>query len=162
MYTKPASQLSTSIKTLYSKGYSALFISFYKANLSFRFMPFVPSPAKGNSPFNYHYDNITAITTTVDYMGAAALWLVAKNILDGKEAAQRAKLTIQCLNNVSLVLERKPGQGGQMETTLTIIKNNITIPFKFNTHQAQVTENGQMFTKIIDSGLGAFALTVEG
>jgi hypothetical protein len=49
-----------------------------------------------------------------------------------------------------------------METFLVIIKNDVVIPFKFNTYQAQVRENGQMVTKITETGLGTFAMTIFG
>ena len=154
--------VSTGIRNLYSKGYSAIFVSFYGMNLSFRFMPFVPRPAKRDSIHDFHYDNVNAITTTVDCVGAFALYEAATNIINGKEASQGMQLTIPCAAGVSLVFERKPGQDGQMETFLVIIKNDVVIPFKFNTYQAQVRENGQMVTKITETGLGTFAMTIFG
>lgn len=154
--------VSTGIRNLYSKGYSAIFVSLYGMNLSFRFMPFVPKPAKWDSIHDFHFDNANALTTTIDYVGAFTLYDAAINIINGKDAAQGMLLTIPCAAGVSLVFERKPGQDGLMETFIAITKNNIIIPFKFNTYQAQVLENGQMVTKITETGLGAFAMTIFG
>jgi hypothetical protein len=53
-------------------------------------------------------------------------------------------------------------QGNQMTAYLTITQNNEAISFKFSTHEVQVRENNQTVTKIIQSGLGVFALTVYG
>jgi hypothetical protein len=44
---------------------------------------------------------------------------------------------------------------------LTIEKNNQSISFEFGTQQIQVKEHGQMVTRLIQSGLGAFAKTIE-
>jgi hypothetical protein len=97
--------------------------------------------------------------------GAAALYIAANNIINGKDEANGMKLTIDCAHGASLILERRPSSNSdknrQMETFFVITKEDKIIPFKFSTHPCQVEENGQMVTKVIESGLGAFMKIVE-
>nr|WP_092067927.1 hypothetical protein [Dendrosporobacter quercicolus]NSL46847.1 hypothetical protein [Dendrosporobacter quercicolus DSM 1736] len=83
-------------------------------------------------------------------------------VIDGKYAEQQILAVLQCNNNTTLIFEYKPDQYNQMDSYLTINKNNETISFKFKTHIYRVKEKGQMVTKIIQSGLGAFARMLDG
>jgi len=149
--------VSTTIRNLYSDEMSYLGMQFYNLYLSFKFARFLSKDSTGRSS----YDNQNTLTTSVDYSGAYALYKAASDIVEGKESSQGTHLVIPC-NEASLVFERRPGQNGQMDTFISISKNNMTIPFKFTTHQIQQKENGQMITKTIESGLGAFIKTIEG
>jgi len=102
------------------------------------------------------------IMTTINWDQAAAIYIVANDIINGKRAAQEISMTIPCAGGTSLALERTHGQTGQMETFLSINKNNESITFKFNIIEVQVKENNQMVVKVIEAGLGAFAKILEG
>lgn len=148
---------STQIRNFYSEGISYLNIKFFNTNLSFQFTPFVSKDATGRST----YDQQKSLMTTVNFDGAFALYNVANDIIQGK-TIQEVLLTIPCAGGATLVIDRKLGQNGQMETYFVISKNNNSIPFKFNTSQVQIKENGQMITKTIETGLGAFVKTIDG
>lgn len=149
---------STQIRNMYSEGISYMNIKFFNTNISFQFAPFVSKDATGRST----YDQQKALMTTANFDGAFALFKTASDIINGKEAAQGALLNVPCGSGAAIILERKMGQSGQMETYIIISKNNANIPFRFNTHQIQIKENGQMVTKVIESGLGTFVKTLEG
>ena len=157
------SPFNTVIRNFYSEGTSSLMVCLFRYKVSFRLNPFTHKDAIG---LNW-YDNKNGITTSVNYEGAAALYIAAKNIVFGKEESNGMLLHIPCRNEVTLTLDRRPvpnndGQGEQMETFLCITKGNVTIPFKFQRHLVEVKENGQMVVKNIESGLGAFGKTIEG
>ena len=159
-YNKNA--VSMFIRALYSKGLSYLQMSFYQRNFSFRI---VPCNGTKNSSLGFptdRYDESQALITSANYEGAAALYQAAMSILNDKYAGNQVKITIPCNNDTTLELEYRPDQDNQMATFLAINKNNMTNSFKFSTHSYTVRENGQMVTKIIQSGLGAFAKTIDG
>lgn len=145
---------STQIRNLYSDGMCYLNVSFFNTSLSLKFYPFLSKDNVGRSK----YDTNNGQTTTVNYEAAYALYQMSKDIIDGK--IQEANLIIPCAGG-QLSFERKMGQGG-METLLSISKNNVVIPFRFQTISQQVKENGQQITKTIEVGLGAFMKTIEG
>lgn len=140
---------------MYSEGMSYMNIKFYNTSLSFQLYPFTGKNQNGRDT----YDLKNGQMTTVNYEGAYALYQAAKDIIDGK--VKETNLSVPC-NGASLTLERKLGMNGQMETVFSISKNNMTIPFKFQTIQQQIKENGNITTNIIESGLGAFMKTIEG
>jgi len=146
---------STQIRNMYSEGVSCLNIKFYNTNLSFQLYPFNGKDQNGRS----QYDSKHGQQTTVNFEGAYALYQTSKDILDGK--INETNLSVPCLG-ASLTLERKLGVDGEMETVFSITKNNVTIPFKFQTIKQQVKENGNIMTRTIESGLGAFMMTIEG
>ena len=146
---------STQIRNMYSDGMSCLNIKFYNTNLSLQLYPFSGKDQSGRSS----YDNKNGVMTTVNFEGAFALYQASKDILDGK--VQQTQITIPC-NGASISLERKLGMNGQMDTVFSITKNNATIPFKFNTLQQQVNNNGQIQSYTMEVGLGTFMKTIEG
>lgn len=146
---------NTYIRTLYSPGFSLLTMSFFKTNLTLNFVPYLGKDNVGRS----QYSKTQFLSTTVNYEGAAALYLAAMPILDGKES--QMELVLPCSNNVTLILEYKPDQDNQMGTYLLINKNNKTILLRFGTMQCRVKENGQMVTKVIQSGVGAFVKILD-
>lgn len=148
---------STQIRNMYSEGMSYLNIKFFNVNLSFQFSPFASKDATGRST----YDQQKALMTTVNFEGAFALYKTASDIINGN-TTNEVLLKVPCAGGAALTLERKLGLNGQMETFFIITKNNNSIPFKFNTLQIQVKENGQMITKIVETGLGTFTKTIEG
>ncbi len=153
---QPRMSTNTQVRNFYSDGLSYLNVSFFNTNLSFKFHPFISKDNLGKST----YDMKNPQNTTVNYEGASALDQVAEDIINGK--IQECNLPIPCASGASLNLERKLGQDGKMETIFSISKNNVTIPFKFNTIEYQTKENGQIVTKTIETGLKAFQKTIEG
>lgn len=149
-------QTSTQIRNLYSDGISYLNIKFYNTNLSFCLYPFLEKDNVGMSK----YDLKNGQQTTVNFEGAYVLYQAAKDIIDGK--IQEIHQTVPCYG-ASILLERKPNQAGAMETFFSITKNNVTIPFKFQTVERQTKNaSGQVVTEIIEAGLGAFMETIKG
>ena len=146
---------STQIRNLYSEGMSCMSIKFYNTNLSFQLYPFSGKNQNGRNS----YDTKNGQQTTVNYEGAYALYHLAKDIIDGK--VKETNLSVPC-NGASLNLERKLGMNGQMETVFSISKNNVTIPFKFQTIQQQIKDGGNISSVTIECGLGAFMKTIEG
>ena len=146
---------STQIRNMYSDGMSYMNIKFYNTSLSFQLYPFTGKDQNGTS----NYDTRNGQQTTVNFEGAYALYRVANDIIQNK--VQQTSVSIPC-NGASLLLERKLGMNGQMETVFSITKNNMTIPFRFNTITQQINQNGQIQTQTIEVGLGAFAKTIEG
>jgi hypothetical protein len=159
MVMKNGKLVNTYIRTLYSEGLSSIMISFFNANLTFSFAPYM---GKNHSGFD-QFDTSKSLRTTVNYEMASFLYLVAMSVIDGQYAEQQISAVLQCNNNTTLIFEYKPDQYNQMGGYLTINKNNETISFKFRTHIYRVKENGgQFLTKIIQSGLSAFGKTLDG
>jgi hypothetical protein len=150
--------VNTIVRYFYSPGFSRITVRLFNTSMSFFFNPCISQKTDGFCMYNEK----NGLVTTVDYVNAAALYIAADDIIHDKDIAIGRKLTIKCAAGASLVLDRKPGQDGHMESFFTIYKNNYSIPFKFNTCPIQVEENGLMVTKLIESGLGAFSLTILG
>lgn len=147
---------STQIRNMYSEGMSYMNIKFFNTNLSFCLYPFVSKDPTGRS----NYDMKNGQQTTVNFEGAYAIFQVAQDIISGK--IQEVNLPVPCAAGASIVLERKMGQSGKMETLFSISKNNTIVVFRFQTIDQQVKENGQVTVKTIESGLGAFMKTLDG
>ena len=146
------------IRTLYSVGLSSIMISFFNTNLTLSFAPYIGKNHIGLD----QYDFKKSLRTSINYEMATFLYLVAKSVIADQYAEQQISAVLQCNNHTTLIFEHKPDQYNQMDSYLTINKNNETISFKFKTHIYRVKENGQMITKIIQSGLGALAKTLDG
>ena len=129
-------------------------IKFYNTNLSFQLYPYTGKNQNGRST----YDTKNGQQTTVSYDGAFALYQMAKDIIAGK--LSEGIITVPC-NGASITMERKLGLSGP-ETVFSLTKNNVTVPFKFQTIQRQIKENGNVVTQTIECGVGAFMKTVEG
>ena len=148
---------TTQIRNMYSDGMSYLNMKFFNTNLCFQLYPFTGRDNTGRSS----YDMKNGLSTTVNFEGAFALYQTAKDIIDGK--VKDTEVNIPCAAGASLMLQCKPGMNGQVDTIFSIMKNNITIPFKFAVIMQNVrNDNGQIETKCIHTGLGAFMKTVEG
>lgn len=147
---------STQVRNMYSDGMSYMNISFFNTNLSFKLCPFLSKDNLGKST----YDMKNGQSTTVNFEGAYTLYQAANNIIEGK--VQELNIPVPCLAGATLTLERKIGPTGKMETIFSITKNNVTIPFRFQTIEYKAKENGQIVDKVIESGLGAFMKTIEG
>lgn len=158
MAMKNGKLVNTYVRSLYSEGLSSIMISFFNTNLTLSFTPCIGKNHMGLD----QYDFKKSLRTSINYEMVTFLYLVSKSIIDGKYAEQQVSAVLQCNNNTTLILEYKPDQYNQMDSYLTINKNNETISFKFKTHIYRVKENGQMITKIIQSGLGAFVKTLDG
>ena len=146
---------STQIRNMYSEEISYMNIKFFNTNLAFQLYPYNGKDQNGRS----RYDMKKGQQTTVNYEGAYALYQASKDIIDGK--IQELNMSIPC-TNATLTLERKFGTNGQMETIFSINKNNVTIPFKFQTITQQIRENGVVSTKTVETGLGSFMMTIKG
>lgn len=149
-------QTSTQIRNLYSDGMSYLNIRFFNTNLSFSFYPFINKDNNGLS----NYDTKNGQQTTVNFESAFTLFQTSKDIINGK--ITECDLQVPCLAGAILNMKRELAPDGKYQTTLSITKNNVTIPFKFQVIEIKVKENGQQVTKNIESGLGAFMKTIEG
>lgn len=147
---------STQIRNMYSDGMSYMNIKFFNTNLMFSLYPFMSKDNLGKSS----YDMKSGQSTTVNYESAYALYKTAQDIINGN--IQETNLTIPCASGATLILERKLAQNGAMETIFSLSKNNMTIPFRFQTISQQVKTNGQITTQIIETGLGVFIKTIEG
>lgn len=146
---------STQIRNMYSQGKSYLNIKFFNTNLAFSFYPFTQMGANGRS----QYDMKNGQITTVDYEKAFVLYRTANDILDGKII--EGSVNIPC-NDATLVLERKM-VNGKPETTFTIIKNHVSIPFVFAVYEQQVKSKDQVImTNYVEGGLGVFMETLHG
>ena len=150
------SDQNTHLRYLYAPGFSSLRVTYYKTNLVFSFTPYAGKDYQGLDK----YSTSKFLSTSVNYDGASFFYQVARQIIDGRTFEIMAKLS--CLNNASLLLENKPDKNNQMSTYLSISKNNETIPFKFKVQEYQSRENGRMVTKVIQSGLGTFAMMLQG
>lgn len=144
---------STQIRNMYSDGISYMNIKFYNTNLSFQLYPCIGKDPGGK----FKYDT-RGQQTTVNFEGAFALYKTSKDIIEGK--VQEVSVAIPCFG-ATLTLARN-NVNGVFETTFTLSKNNTDTSFKFQTTQQQVKENGNVVTKTIESGLGAFMKTIEG
>ena len=149
--------VGTYIRTLYSKGFSSLMMSFYNTNLSFCFARYTGDNNAGLS----QYDKKNLVTTTINYEGASLLHLLTMSILNDMNSEKEIKAMVSC-NNAALIFEYSPDQNNQMGAYLTIDKNQQSITFRFPTHTYQIKTDGQMVTKVIQSGLGVFVRTIEG
>lgn len=146
---------STQIRNFYSD-LSYLNMKFYNTNLSFQFSPLMNTDGMGRRTF----DTKNAQTTTINYENAYALLDACNGIIDGK--VTETTLIIPCSGDATLTLHHGIGATGTPESTLTISKGGISIPFKFKTQEQIVVENGVSQTRIIHSGVGAFAKTIDG
>jgi hypothetical protein len=149
--------ISTVIRSFYAPGYSSMTLTYFNTYLSLRFYQYDGKNDIGLS----HYDLKNGMTATVNYEGASFLYLAAMSILEGRNSEKGMRAVLPC-NKAALIFEYKSDQDNQMAAYLTIEKNNQSILFKFKTHQVQDNENGQMITRVIQSGLGAFAMMLEG
>jgi len=128
---------------------------FYNTSFAIALYPFLNKDENGRSNF----DNKNGVATTISYEGASALSQVCGKILEG--SVNEVSIGIPCFN-ATMLLERKLNAAGQLQTTLIITKNNITVTFPFMTMPIQVTENGVPVTKTIEAALGAFKSTLDG
>lgn len=147
---------STQIRNLYSEGLCYLNVSFFNTNLSFKFYPFLSKDNLGKNS----YDKVNYQNTTVNYEGASALELIADLIIDGK--IDEVDLPIPCAAGATLRLTRNLSPKGIMETTFTIEKNGVKIPFVFNTIPVNVKINGQSTVKMLEVGLKSFKSIITG
>ena len=148
---------STFIRTFYAPGFSSITVSYYGTCLSLRFYQWT---GKNNIGFSI-YDLKNGMTTTINPDGASYLYLNAMSIIKDINPEKEVTAVLNC-NKAALVFEYKRDQDNQMVAYLTIDKNNRAITFRFSTHTCQVKIDGQKVTKIIQSGLGAFAKTLDG
>lgn len=149
---------TTLIRTIYSEQLSYIVVKFCNTSISFQFVPFVRKDEQGKNV----YDAQRAQTTTLNWDSAYALMKFGQDIINNTVTEG----SIQINGNNSLItLEHKTDpMSNQPQTTISLTKNNSTIPFKFVNHQISVknTITGQFQTSYIPAGLGAFTKMIEG
>jgi len=133
-------------------------MSFYQADLTLSFRPYIGKDYRGLS----NYCHKTFLSMAITYEGAALFFITAMRIIDGRDSDKQIQAMFTRVNGATLTFEYKPDENNQMTAYLVIDKNNLVIPFRFSTHTYQVKENGQMVTKIMQSGLIAFVKVLEG
>ena len=146
-------QANTYIKCLYSSGFSYIMMSYYRTNLVFTFRPYSGKNYNGLD----QYDKNIFLSTSIDYDASATLYALSTAIISVKDAEKKVTAVLTCSNNTTLTFEYMPDQNNQWYAYLTINKNNQTIPFRFKTYTYQVQIDGQLVTRVIQSGLGIFA-----
>ena len=142
------------IRTIYAPGYSYLMLSYFRTNLTLNFVPYIGQDNTGKS----EYCNNTHLSTSINHEGAAFFYLQATSILDGKDTGKQIETVLPCNNGTTLTFEYKPGENNQMNAYIAINKNNQTILFRFPTTEYQEIVDGQTVTKVMQTGLGTFAL----
>jgi len=151
----PASKgISTQVRNFYSEGNAYLNVRYYNTNLSFQIYPYAGTDSN-NRPV---YDMKSSLTTTVGFENAYALYKTCEDIVEDR--VQEVLLKVPCMSNASIMLERKLNQSNIYESTLSITKNDKMVSFKFATLVQQVKENGVPTTKLIESGIGSFMMTL--
>lgn len=148
--------VSTYIRSIYCPGSAGMMMWLFNTNLTLGFIPWVE---KGYAGFN-QYDKRKFLSTTIDYGKASGLYQIAMKIIQEKLDGQ-IQHEIPC-NKANLLFEYKPGDNGKMQSYLTIDKNGERITLEFCTDFCYVKENGKMVVKTIHTGLGVFAMTLEG
>jgi len=148
--------ISTQIRNFYNDGHSYMNVRYYNTNLSFQIFPYAGND-ENNKPI---YDMKSSLTTTVGFENAFAMYKTCQDIIE--ERIQEVSLTVPCMAGASILFERKLSQSNIYETTISIKKNDKVVTFKFATTTEQVKENGVPSTKLIESGIGAFMMTLAG
>ena len=149
---------STFIRSLYSPGFASMMTWFFNTNLTIGFTPWTQ---KNYSGFD-QYDKNKFISTSIDYEKASTLYLLAKNVIDGKIAGQ-FQHQIECNKQATLTFELKPDQSGEMRSYLTLSKNGEQIQFLFSVQKCCITgSDGKREIQVLHTGLGVFAMTLEG
>ena len=152
--------VSTYIRTLYDPGTSYLTMYLYNYNISFGIGLWVE---KNNVGYNQNQNYERPLMTSVNYEGASLLFQVAMSIIDETNSGKELKAEILCNNNAYLIFEYKPDQNSQWTAYLTIDKNNQAMAFKFSTHPYKFkNDDGQIMTKVLQTGLGVLAKTIDG
>jgi len=149
---------NTRIKTIPSPGFSCLMISLFRKYLTLNFVPWRETDHNGIDI----YCRDVFRSTTLDLEGAASFYRIAKSIIDGSGSDKQVQIVLRCKRKADLVFEYKRESDGQMVAYLAINKEDLTIPFRFPIRQYnKFDEDGQKVTKIIQSGLGAFAKALD-
>jgi hypothetical protein len=147
---KPA---NTQIRTLYSIGYSSLMLSYFKTNLVLSFVPYVGKDDRG---FNAYSKN-EFLSTSINHDGAAFFYMQAAQLLNGKDLDKPLEVSLPCNNGASLTFVYKPDE---KNVYLTINKNDMSIPFMFQTTRYVEKVDGQWVPVVMQTGLGTFAMVL--
>jgi len=148
---------STQIRNLYSEGMSYMNLRFFNTNLGINIYPFTGRDNNGRSI----YDKNNYIATTVNFESAFALYQASNDVIEGK--VKELDITIPCTSGANILFQCKTNQNNQPEVIMTVMKNNVNIPFKFAVlNQTIKNNNGQIEHTVSHIGLGAFMKTVEG
>ena len=144
--------ISTNIRAIHGKD-SFLAMSLFNSYFSLRI--------GGFNERNHQYDNSSAQTMTVHHDGAAFLYQVAMDIIDGKHSETELQAVYRRTDTDAIILENKR-EHSRMVTCLIIKKNGRVNSFEFLPHPYKTNEDGQVVTKFIQSGLIVFAKTLDG
>ena len=148
---------NTFLRNMFSPGYSSLMASFFSTYLTLGFSQHLGKDKKGFD----QYCKKSFLSASFNHDGAAFLLMIAMPIVTGKNLDQQVEAVLGCKKNTKLIFEYKPDESNQMTAYLTINKDNQTIPFRFQTRQIKIAENGNAVTKTIQSGLCDFAKVLE-
>ena len=149
---------NTYIRGLYSEGFSSLTMSLYKSNLTFGFAPWLKTDNFGRGIYN----NKEFQSVSINHEGAAVFYKLAHFVNNCEILDIQLKYVLPCNNDATLTFEFKPDENNQLVAYLVLNKNNVTIPFKFYTHQYEEIRNGRNFKRIVQPSLGAFAMALKG
>ena len=156
----PDSDKHTNLRVFNSDD-SSLNVALYMTKLSLRIDPYKENDERG-FPI---YDRSKGLTTTLDPISAAGLYKFVDKIVNAKAGEKPISLPIPCLAGASLTIERRPASNNEgLETFLVInsTKEGKAFQFKFSIIEYKVMEAGQWVTKVIEAGLAAFMMTIEG
>ncbi len=138
---KKIMSINTHVRSLYSPSFSSIMITYFNYNLSFHFYKHIGEDHNGLPKYDRN-----SMTASVNYEGAAMLYLTAVSILDGKNSDKEIKATVSCYN-ATLIFDYKREPDNQMAAYLVIEKNNDFTPFKFMAHPHQVKNGDQITTE---------------
>ena len=144
--------VSAYIRNLYAPEFSSIMLSFFKTNLSISFMPWLGRNDMGRS----QYDTKNSQRTTISDENAAALYSLARAIIDGKQT-NPVQYVVERNKDTRLIFEYRQNQNNQMRAYLSLEKNGQTILFEFAVHLFKEKENGRVVVKEIQAGLEAFS-----
>lgn len=149
---------TTQVRTFYSEGIAYISTQFFNTNFSINIVPFASKDPTGKIT----YDRQGGVGTTINFEAAFTLFEALHGIYNGTKYAKGGIVNLPCTGGATLVLERKVGTTGQMETWLICSKNGKTSSFKFATIMTKEMVNGTMTDVISEAGVGAFGMTIHG
>ena len=189
MYKNKKIAHSTYVRTLCSEKHSIIMIWFYNTSLSFSFAPYQGTDNRGIDKYDKSKAIKTSINYEGAALLYQAAMSICKDENPQKQLRvelpcfNHATLILECKpeqytpgqhqSNQHIFNPHNSGQHMHMQNNhvaqvnytaayLTIAQNNEAVSFKFPIHIVEFIENNQVSAKIIQSGLGVFALTLHG
>ena len=111
---------------------------------------------------NDQYCKTTFKSTSIDCAAAKDLYQTTMSILNGPDRDKEIVIPLPSGKDTTLTFEYKPEHDGHMGVYLIINKENLTIPFRFQTVQSKVWNgDGQVETMVTQVGLDVFTQTLD-